>query len=341
MKRTILFILALLHLTCARESSVDIVKYHRMTNSAELLICSENYEQAVSDYLEAFVLIQKPFGQDVFNAALASQLSNRPADRDRLLQLLVNNSDDLSKVYSTFVGKYITEELWQQFLSNKEIDYDPALRLEFKKIKERDQLFRPMYDTYDDTINANRIINLDRILQLSEDSGFPSQVELGYPESLRRQDHDIVLHHTSQRRSRDKSITDLQALLRAAVDQGRTDPENAIFYLNMQNDADKRNYEVYSIWQHRHPELPDSLNNKIWLPDLTQDDFEKANMVREAWNADKLQDIAIKSSYISKSSLPFIFTSVRKSIANMPNDLGLEEAMVQYEVMTSFKKPYE
>ena len=340
MKKVIIVILIIIQVACENKPEYSISEYHEIINKAELLICSANYEQASKEYNRAFQKIIKPFGHDIFNAALVSQLANKSDARDDYLQLLINNSDDLGKIKSIFVDAYITQEAWDQLLADRKVEYNLELRGEFKEIHERDQLFRPMYETHDDTINANRIINMNRILELTEFKGFPSQIELGFTESLWGQNHDIVLHHTSQRRSGNKSITDLESILCKAVNEGRFDPEKAIFYLNFQNDNDKRNYEVYSTWQHRHPLLPDSLNNKIWLPNLNKEQYQQANTVRNNWNADQLDDIAIKSNFIANSNKPFIFTSVMRSIGNMPDDFTLEKALKQYEMITSYKKPF-
>ena len=340
MKKIIIPILVIIQVACNNKPEFSISEYHETINKAELLICSANYEQASNEYNRAFEKIVKPFGHDVFNAALVNQLANKPNARNAYLQLLIDNSDDLDKVKSTFVNVYITQEVWDQLLQDRKVAYNLELRSEFKEIQDRDQLFRPMYDTHDDTINANRIINMNRILELTALSGFPSQIELGFTESLWGQNHDIVLHHTSQRRSRDKNIMDLEPILFQAVNKGRFDPERAIFFLSMQNDSDKRNFETYSTWQHVHPLLPDSLNNKIWLPNLTKEQEISANEMRMRWKADKLVDIAAKSNFKTKNNLPFIFTSVRKSIGNMSDKYDLQQALEQYKMATSWMKEY-
>ena len=318
-----------------------IRKYHGLTNRAELAICDGDYDSASNSYSLAFREIKKPFGADVYNAALSNQLSNNLDARNSNLQLLINNSDDLSLLRSIFVNTYIDENLWNAFIDKRTIEYDSVLRNEFKSIWERDQLFRPMYETHDDTIQANRRINMNRILSITDSLGFPSQIELGFSKSLRGQKHDVVLVHTAQRRSRDKNIIDLEPILCKAVNEGRFDPEQAISYLHFQNDKDKGDFEVYSTWQYRHHLLPDSLNNKIWLVNLSKEEHERANEIRKKWNADQLDDIASKSDFLSRSNIPFIFTSVMTFVENMPTDLTLEEALEQYKMNTSDKKPYK
>ncbi|WP_046745424.1 hypothetical protein [Kordia zhangzhouensis] len=218
----------------------------------------------------------------------------------------------------------------------REIKYNQKLRTEFNEIHARDQLFRPMYETHDDTINSIRKINLKRILELTDSDGFPSQVELGYDNYLRQQPHYIILHHTAQRRSYDKTVIDLEPILKSAVKSGRFDPEQAIFYLNFQNDMEKGSFEVYSSWQYKHPILPDSLNNKIWFPKLTKEQISKVNEKRKEWYANSISDIVRKTEFLNKSDLPFVFTSVRKSIANLHDDFDKETALKQYNGMTSY-----
>lgn len=332
---------AVTKLTKRKCNNEAITKYHRLTNKAELEICEGDFDKASKNYSLAFREIKKPFGHDVYNAALSNQLSNNLDERNVNLQLLINNSDDLGMLKSIFVNTYIDENQWNSFIEKRTPEYDSALRNEFKSIWERDQLFRPMYETHDDTIQANRIINMNRILSITDSLGFPSQIELGFRESLRGQNHDVVLVHTSQRRSSDKNTINLEPILCKAVKEGRFDPEQAISYLHFQNDTDKRDFEVYSTWQYRHHLLPDSLNNKIWLANLSEEKYERANEIRKKWNADQLDDIATKSDFMSRSNLPFIFTSVMTFIENMPTDLSEEEALEQYKMSTSDKKPFK
>lgn len=332
---------AITELTKCNYNNEAITKYHILTNKAEIAICDGDFDRASKNYSLAFREIKKPFGPDVYNAALSNQLSNNLDERNLNLQLLINNSDDLSSLKSIFVNTYIDENLWNSFIEKRTTEYDSRLRNEFKSIWERDQMFRSNYDTHDDTIQANRIINMNRILSITDSLGFPSQIELGFKKSLRGQNHDVVLVHTSQRRSSNKNIIDLEPILCKAVNEGRFDPEQAISYLHFQNDKDKGNFEVYSTWQYRHHLLPDSLNNKIWLPNLNKEKYESANRIRKKWNADQLDDIATKSDFNSKSNIPFIFTSVMTFIENMPTDLTLEEALEQYKMTTSDKRPFE
>jgi hypothetical protein len=328
-------------LTKCNYKNDTITKYHILINKAEIAICNGDFDSASKNYSLAFREIKKPFGPDVYNAALSNQFSNNLDERNLNLQLLINNSDDLSTLKSIFVNTYIDENLWNSLVEKRTTEYDVRLRNEFKSIFERDQLFRPMYETHDDTIQANRIINMNRILSITDSLGFPSQIELGFRNSLRGQNHDVVLVHTAQRRSSNKNIIDLEPILCKAVNEGRFDPEQAISYLHFQNDKEKGNFEVFSTWQYRHHLLPDSLNNKIWLPNLNKEKYERANEIRKKWNADQLDAIVIKSDFMSRSNIPFIFTSVMTFVENMPTDLTLEEALEQYERATIDKIPYK
>jgi len=336
MKNTFYILLFAIILSCSKTKEYNSEKYFEHINNAELAICDENFGKAIEEYEVAFEVIEKPFGKDVFNSALSSQLTNNFEKRDIYLQQIINNSNELDFVKSVFVSNYMTEQEWNKLVSKREIKYDQTLRTEFNEIHDRDQLFRPMYETHDDTINSNRKINLKRILELTDSDGFPSQVELGYSNYLRRQPHDIVLHHTAQRRSYDKTVIDLEPILKSAVENGRFDPEQAIFYLNFQNDQEKGKFEVYSSWQHKHPLLPDSLNNKVWFPKLSKEQTLKVNAKRKEWFANSISDIKTKIKFLNKSGLPYIFSSVRKSIGNMPNDFDKDTALEQYRMMTSY-----
>jgi hypothetical protein len=341
MKAIILLFVLFFLMGCSPDVTPNVPQYFELVRKAELLICKEKYEEAVKTYEESFKYIDKPFGKDVFNAALASQMSAQELKRDHFLQLIINNSDEVSMTKAAFVGNYMTESDWQDLINEKNIDFNQGLRQEFEEIWERDQLFRPMYDTHDDTINANRKINLAQISAITQAGGFPSHQELGYTNSLRSQNHYIVLHHTAQRRSRDKSVIDLEPILLEAVNEGRFDPELAIYYLNFQNDVEKGRFEVYSTWQYQHPSLPDSLNQKVWLPRLSDEQRAEANEQRAAWHADSLEDIATKAVFLSKSPLPFIFSSVRTSKANLGADLNEEQALELYKLFANQMEEYQ
>jgi hypothetical protein len=333
--KNILYLLIIVNtIGCSKPKEYNAEKYFEHINNAELAICDENYEKAVSEYEFAFKKIEKPFGKDVFNSALSSQLIENYDKRDGYIQQIINNSTELDFVKSVFLDKYMTEQEWDKLVSKRKIEYNQTLRTEFNEILARDQLFRPMYETHDDTINSNRKFNLKRILELTNSNGFPSQVELGYSNYLRRQPHDIVFHHTAQRRSYDKTVIDLEPILKSAVKSGRFDPEQAIFYLNFQNDQEKGRFEVYSTWQYQHPLLPDSLNTKVWFPKLDKEEILKVNQKRREWYANSISDISTKANFLNKSGLPFIFSSVNKSVGNMPDDFDKEKALEQYNLFT-------
>lgn len=334
MKNIIYLLLLTIISSCSENKEYNSEKYFEYINNAELAICDENFEKAIKEYEVAFNAIEKPFGKDVFNAALSSQLIKNYEKRDNYLQQIINNSNELDFVKSVFVSKYMTEKEWKKLVSKRELKYDQKLRTEFNEIQARDQLFRPMYETHDDTINSNRKINLKRILELADTDGFPSQVELGYSEYLRSQPHDIVLHHTAQRRSYDKTVTDLEPILKSAVKNGRFDPEQAIYYLNFQDDQEKGRFEVYSSWQYKHPLLTDSLNSKIWFPKLDEQQTRIANELRNQWYANSLSDITKKTEFLNNSEFPFIFSSVKKSIAELRDDFDKETALEQYGLFT-------
>jgi len=130
---------AITELTKCNYNNKSITKYHFLTNKAEIAICNGDFDRASKNYSLAFKEIKKPFGSDVYNAALSNQLSNNLDDRNLNLQLLINNSDDLSLLESIFVNTYIDENLWNSFIEKRTTEYDPRLRNEFKAIWERDQ----------------------------------------------------------------------------------------------------------------------------------------------------------------------------------------------------------
>jgi len=341
MKFSLTIICIFIFLGCIKLAEVDIDAYHELINSAELSICKHDFKSAIAYYNKAFGNIEKPFGKDVFNAALSCQQVKLLSERDKFLQILVNNLDDLEYVKSVFIPKYISKFDWKKIVNKQQIQYSPSLRKEFKNIRDRDQLFRPNYETHDDTINYLRKLNLNRIFEVADSIGFPSHLELGYTEYLAKQNLDIVLLHTAQRRSYDKTVYDLERILYAAVQEGRFDPENAINIMQYQNDLDKGVFKVFSTWQYIHPLLPDSLNSKIWIDKISAKRRNEINQKRKEWKANSIEDISIKSAFLAQSELPFIFTSVHKSTAYLKDDFDKETALKNYEAGTLLKEEYK
>lgn len=323
------------------QANISIKNYHELVNKAELQIVSSNFPKAAELYKSAFDQIDLPFGKDLFNCALCyGKINNKKALLENL-QALVDYMADLKKIESAFLNKYISEDEWNNLIAKRMVRYDENLRNEMLEINARDQLFRPDYDNYDDTINANRIFNLNRILELTAEYGFPSQREIGFADGLWHQPHYIVLHHTAQRRSRDKYILDLEPVLFQAVNTGRMEPDFAIQYMEYQNDQEKGRFETYNVWQIWHPLLPDSLNNKLFLPKLDNAQKEESNAIRSKWLACSIEDIATKAAYLNANpDEEFIFISVGKSIAMLRDDYDAEDAMKQYNLFRTMYEPY-
>ncbi|MEM6261824.1 MAG: hypothetical protein AAGI38_04905 [Bacteroidota bacterium] len=330
----VLLIFSLL-VSCAAFPQQDVPRYHQIINEAELLICEEAYTDALTAYGKAFSLIELSFGEDLHNAALVANLAGNTAVRDQYLQQLIDYAKYTDQLKAKYVPQVISSEEWGNLIAQRQIRYDDKLLQVAEALNEKDQMFRPDYEHYDDTINAIRKVNLAYIYELiEENSGLPSHPELGFGQQLSMQPHFIVLHHTAQRRSGDKSVTDLEPLLWEAVNAGRFDPELAIRYLNYQQDREKGAFEVYPIWQYRHPSLPDSLNEQIWTQKLSEAQISAANQIRANWMANSLEEISVKSAFLSRSKWPFIFTSVQKSVMKMASDMDAASALMMYEAIT-------
>ena len=315
--------------------------YFQFVNSAELAICSNNFDGALELYKKAFQIIDKPFGKDLYNAALLSGIQKDSLNFRKYLGKIINNLDDYRHLKQIFMFQYgfLSEDVFQSLLANKVVDYDSVLVKEMAFIRDRDQLFRPMYDTHMDTIEVLRKLNLNRIIELSNATGFPSHRELGYPTFMRHHDHYIVLHHTAQRRSQVKSTYDMLPLLRRAVDEHRIDPEIALQYLSMQNDADKSDIVRFEVRSYRHELLPEGFAEKQFIPKFDHDKIQKADSLRSAWSASSIKDIKKKALYLNSTSYPFIFSSVQLAVGNLKSDMSKEEILEQMEAIEYFSEP--
>ena len=334
---TVLVLMILLFTGCEQKRQIDIQKYQELVDEAELAICGEDYRNALDNYGIAFRQIERPFGKDVYNAALAAHAADFRAERDQYLQQLVNGSDDLGFIKSTFLANFMSVQEWEIIESNRKQEYDAAFRAEMNEIRNRDQLFRSDYDNYKDTINALHILNLERLLKITAAQQFPAQMEMGYSENLRSQPHHIVLYHTAHQRSYDKSVMDLDPIIRVAIKKGRLDPELGIEYVKYQEDPEYGRLETYSTWQYSHPLLPDSMSYAKWAPKFSKSELKEINQIRRERYADSIEAIQMKTRYLKRSDWPFLFTSVKNSITDLPDDLTAAEAVEQYLLLTSNK----
>lgn len=329
MRLFIAFIFVALLFACSSPNTQNIVAYHEMIQTAETAIIQDDFEQALHHFQTAFALINRPFGKDLWNAAWTAEQLKQKVLRNQFLLELINHTSDLSFIEMEWVPVYLTDAEWEELIAARSPSFDAVLRQEMEEIHRKDQLFRPDYDQYDDTINSIRKENLKAIYDLSEQQGFPSHFELGYNRSLQGQPHHIVLHHTAQRRSYDKSVIDLEPLFIEAINEGRLDPERAIYYLNFQNDVGKGPFEVYAFTKFSHPTFSDSVARQLWLPIHSESYVMKADSVRQQFFASFLSSIPSKASYLSQSSLPFLFSSVRTSVFQLSPELSAEEALAQ------------
>lgn len=324
--------------SCNQPQEINIPRYYELVKDAEMQIVNEEYKEAINLYQNAFPLIEKPFGKDVFNAALASQLANLYDERDQYLQIIINNSENAEKTKSVFVGTFLTQEQWDNLLNKKVPAYDSVQRAEFAGIMKKDQLYRPHYDEFDEIIKENEKSNLQQILSFTEQYGFPSQIELGYREDLNGQDHNIVLIHVTRRRAKDKSIMNLKNLMRNAVDAGRMDPEAAVAYIYYQkDDSDSSDYmHLSQYWVYTHDALPDSLKTKIMRDPGIPKEVKAHNELREKWYATTLTERKEKLHFLKKTKLPFIFSSVNRNMNTIDFTFLIpeDELLDKYESMT-------
>lgn len=338
MKHFYIFIIFLSALSCNQPQEIDIPRYYELVKDAEMKIVNEKYKDAVNLYQKAFPLIEKPFGKDVFNAALASQYAGLIESRNQFLQVIINNSENTEKTKSVFIGSYLDEKEWNGLIEQKVIDYDPVKRAEFEGILKKDQLHRPHYDEFDSIIEVIEKANMQQIISYSEAYGFPSQIKLGYTEELYFQDHHIVLLHNARRRAQDKSVMNLKNMMRSAVDEGRLDPETALTFLYYQKDISDSAYylPLSQYWVYTHDALPDSLKTKIMRDPGSLEEVKAHNDFREKWYATTLTERKEKLHFLKKTKLPFIFSSVIRNMNTLDftSLINKDEIAEKYNAMT-------
>ncbi len=333
MKYFYICIILLTALSCNQSTEINIPQYYELVKDAEMKIVSEEFKEAVNLYQKAFPLIKKPFGKDVFNAALSSQLANMHEERDKYLQIIINNSENAEKTKSVFVGSYLNEKEWNSLIEQKVIDYDPVKRTEFEGILKKDQLHRPHYDEFDSIIEVNEKSNMQQIISYSEAYGFPSQIKLGYPEDLVSQGHHIVLLHVARRRAEDKSVMNLKNMMKSALDAGRLDPEVALTYLYYQKDeSDSAKFLPLSqYWVFKHDGLSDSINSIVRRDSGNPAEVKAHNEFREKWYATTLNERKEKFHFKKNTGLPFIFSSITQNMNTIDFSVLIPEDEIDEE----------
>ena len=117
MRYSILCLLLILGLGCDREVGYDIPRYFSLVHQAEGAICLMSYPDAADQYRKAFTFIDKPFGKDVYNAALANHLAGQTVVRNKYVQVIINNTPEMESGRTKFVPAFISEEEWSDLLS--------------------------------------------------------------------------------------------------------------------------------------------------------------------------------------------------------------------------------
>ena len=181
------------------------------------------------------------FSKDIYNALI---LSCELKKKDTFFTIL-----DFAK-YKDFSIEYIqsleefaefrNDPRWRNFKKNNLSSYtDTVLRNKMDSIFLVDQFFRKKegsYEMYGDTISKIDSTNVKMLTELIYKSGLPSEKEIGAKNFKGEQGYDIVLHHWSQARSRNKKILNLTPFLVFELQSGRIEPHKAAYYLEMQND---------------------------------------------------------------------------------------------------------
>lgn len=326
------FALLVVFTGCNHERQHDVENYHQLVSKAELAICDEDFREALDNYGLAFRQTKRPFATDVYNAALAAQAQGTRAERDQYLQDLIDGSDDLEFIKYTFLSNFMTVQEWEILETNRERKYDATLRAEMAEMGKRNRKRASANES--GSKNTDVYADFQRLQEISNASSFPSHIEIGYSENLRRQPHHQVLRSVAELKYTEDTSQELEPLLRTAVDEGRLDPELALFYLNLYGEAGKGPFELYRGKQFSHVGLPGEMITAFWVTRLDKTQKDAANSIRKSWYADQLEDIEPKAVYSQNSTWPFIFTSVRKSVTQLDGDLSKEKALEQYNELT-------
>jgi hypothetical protein len=208
-KKVIIFsVLQMISLNNHSQTNNKWRDYYAFIDSAEIYVVDSMYQNAMSYYNKAFVLVDKPYGKDLYNAALCSNNIGAYKITTNLLNKLVDKG--ITKDYfegNKYLTNYRNSESWKVFLNGYEAHRDTLrkyknldLRKQLSKMVSRDQYFARLKNTpgYGDSVFLVTDQNIKDIIRIIHDNGFPDENLIGLDELPSECLFEIILIHFQQ-----------------------------------------------------------------------------------------------------------------------------------------------
>lgn len=295
----IILVISLFTFTSTYGQIKDFRNYQEIINNAEMNIIAGNNLQALNIYYNLLTKSDGNFSKDLYNSLILAKELNKLDTLFNLLELVKQkNFNNEYLIGLTEFSDLHSNPKWQEFInSNNSIIYiDTALRSKSDQLYVRDQFFRQKegsYKVYRDTINKIHSINMSYLLTLISKNGLPGEKEIGAQDFSGWQGYDIVLHHNTQGRAKNKELTNLIPILIDQAIAGRIEPNKCSHYLEMQNEEFKAG--VFDIYRVSFGEK----YSKILAPVYTEENKLLINANRKLMCLEPIEDYYKKVKYIT------------------------------------------
>lgn len=217
---------------------LNIQRYLKYINAAELKCVENNFLSAGQYYDSAFKVFPSGFAKDLYNASVCFLfLKNNEKTYEYLKPVLQKGYSILvlkeKKEFQSFFNSGIGKKLLVEYNSLNFFSYNKKLRITLDSISERDQYFRKLtgsYDKYMDSIKKIDSTNSFKLLSIIRKYGYPDEKLVGIDSTnLLWQSQDIIFIHQSKG-SRTR-IYDFTNILEDAINQGKIMPSKAAYYI--------------------------------------------------------------------------------------------------------------
>lgn len=224
------------------ESADYIQAYHPLIDKAELEIVEQDFADALQLYEKAFAAVPEPFAIDYYNAAISALLADEQKQVFDYLEKLALKGVSLEylEAQDVFAELHETDE-WKKFRKSygkhrRKFKHraNLDLRADLDELYAKDQYFRQAeksISVHADTIRKIEDNNVDFLLNVIEEHGYPGEALIGVADTLEQLPRfSIVI----QRQTKAMDGYDFSSILKDAVQQGRIRPQAAAYLIEQQ-----------------------------------------------------------------------------------------------------------
>ncbi len=325
--KNFLFILGIVILTAKGYGQLPepLAYYYHFINKAELDIIDSNYSSACKNYEEAFSYNKSPFARDLYNEALCSFLLE---DYDKVyanFSYLIDygyqlswlkEKDELKPFFKCKQGKKLLKYKSKQL-------HNVYLRQVYDSLFFADQFFRKKkgsYATYGDTISKIDDSNMDVILSLYKQHGFPSQKLVGVYQGFNYKSIYIMIIH-NQVGMRDVQYYDFTKILLQSLKSGKLDARMVSQLVTGSTGVDNYGFMESGLIQYALETNKKIYNYSKWgFLRITKEQEKQINGRRQELGLGSIGDARKKAAYTMKDKRFNLNESAGKKIFTFSKD---------------------